>query len=279
MWAILKDKALKQGLPLSTVVAEVLHFIVLDAIFSVPDSQHICFQGGSSIHLLHGGYRFSEDLDFAGKALDRTLAQKLIAKSKSDIEKSIIQFLGNGRCEWRFPTGAKKYRIYPYWLNFQPDGKRLRYRVKMEFANYPVYNSKVIPVKSDLDVLQRRPLVSGLTPEELMAEKITAAMGRAYFKGRDLFDLWYLSEILGVSIDVSLVRKKFDDYHVSWSESKIEKRLAEFNSQNLAVEMDRFLPKRYRQQLYKENYAIIRHAAMKVMQEVKNSLFSLGNSR
>lgn len=276
MWQILKDKALKEGLPLSTVVAEVLHFIVLDGIFSVPDSQHICFQGGSSIHLLHGGYRFSEDLDFAGKALDRTLAQKLIAKSKLDIEKNIIQLLGNGRCEWYFPRDAK-YRIYPYWLNFQPDGKRLKYKVKMEFAHYPVYNSKVIPVKSDLDVLQRRPLVFGLTPEELMAEKITAAMGRAYFKGRDLFDLWYLSEVLSVSIDMSLVTKKFIDYHVSWSKSKIEKRLDELNSQNLSAEMNRFLPQRYRQQLFKMNYKIIRQAAMRVIEEVKDYLLSIGN--
>ncbi|HZX11269.1 MAG TPA: nucleotidyl transferase AbiEii/AbiGii toxin family protein, partial [Acidobacteriota bacterium] len=81
IWPILKDKALKQRLPLSTVVAEVFHLIVLDAFFAVPESQHICFQGGTSIHLLYGGYRFSEDLDFAGKNLDGKLAQKIITKS------------------------------------------------------------------------------------------------------------------------------------------------------------------------------------------------------
>jgi predicted nucleotidyltransferase component of viral defense system len=279
IWPILKDKALKQRLPLSTVVAEVFHLIVLDAVFAVPESQHICFRGGTSIHLLYGGYRFSEDLDFAGKNLDGKLAQKIITKSRSDIEKNIVQLLGNGKCEWRFPSVHTKAKMNPYWLSFQPEGKRMKYRIKMEFANFPVYHSKVIPAKSDFKVLHRHPLVSGLAPEELLAEKITATLGRIYFKGRDSFDLWYLSEVLGVSLDMPLVRKKFNDYHMTCSEPKIEKRLAELKSYDLHAEMNRFLPQRFRQQLQKDNYQVIRHSCVNVMEEVKKVFVSMGNER
>jgi hypothetical protein len=50
IWPVLKEKAQEQGLPLTTVTAEVLHLVVLDVIFGVPESQSICFQGGTSIH-------------------------------------------------------------------------------------------------------------------------------------------------------------------------------------------------------------------------------------
>lgn len=71
LWSSLNDKAAEQGLPLSPVVAEIMHLSALDAIFYLPESQQICFQGGTCIHLLYGGYRYSEDLGFAGEYSER----------------------------------------------------------------------------------------------------------------------------------------------------------------------------------------------------------------
>ncbi len=104
IWPILKEKAKEQGLPLSTVVGEVLHLVVLDVLFAMTGSQSICFQGGTSIHLLYGGYRYSEDLDFAGEGIDQQSVLSLFKKSQSEIKKSIIQLLGNGECQWHFPS-------------------------------------------------------------------------------------------------------------------------------------------------------------------------------
>ena len=274
IWPILKEKAREQGLPLTTVTAEVLHLVALDVIFGVPESQPICFQGGTSIHLLYGGYRYSEDLDFAGNLLDQELAQKLIKKSQPEIEKNIIQLLGNGQCQWRFPSASKLRRIYAYWLNFQPDGIHQKYRLKLEFASYPVYNTKVMPVRSEFDMLQRRSLVTGLDSSELLAEKISAVASRLYLKKRDLFDLWYLSEVLGTSIDMGLVEKKFHDYRVSWSKRELEEKLASISSQHLSAEMNRFLPQRYREQLSKGDYEIVRRTALGVMQRINEGLSS-----
>jgi len=145
----------------------------------------------------------------------------------------------------------------------------------MEFSPYPVYHSKVIPVKSDFEVLNRFPLVLGLPPEELLAEKITAALGRPYFKGRDSFDLWYLSQVLSAKLDMSLVKRKFGDYGVSWSGPWKEKRLAEFRFHDLNEEMNRFLPQRFQDQLQRDNYQIIRFHAVKVLDEV-GKFFSSG---
>jgi len=279
IWPLLKEKAKEQGLPLSTVVGEVLHLVVLDVIFAMPDSRSICFQGGTSIHLLYGGYRYSEDLDLADEGINQQLAQRLVKKSQSEIEKNITQLLGIGQCQWHFPSVPASHRIYIYWLSFQPHGMRQKFRVKIEFACYPVYHTKIIPVKSDFDLLQRRPLVIGLTLRELVAEKITAVAGRPYVKGRDLFDLWYLSEVLSETVDSFLVEKKFKDYQVSWSKSDLIKKLAVISSKNLAAEMNRFLPQRYRQQLSKNGYEIVRGAALGVMNTVSKALSLTRNQK
>lgn len=262
---VLQEKAQEQGLPLSTVISEVLHLVVLDALFSIPESQVICFQGGTSIHLLYRGYRYSEDLDFAGESITPALVKQLVAKSQSTIEKGAIQFLGQGSYEWRFPSFSGEKRIHAVWFLFRPQTRRQKYRVKLEFALYPTYEPEVLPVQSELDVLQRRPLVTGLSQSELLAEKITAVMGRPYLKGRDLFDLWYLSEVLGTEVDLSMVQEKLRDYRVEVSKSGLEKRLQQLGTEDLTTEMDRFLPGRYRQQLQENDYVRIRNSGIEIV--------------
>lgn len=268
MWPYLKEKAAEEGLPLSRVVAEVLHLVALDAIFALKESQLICFQGGTCLHLLYGGYRYSEDLDFAGEKISFELATQIVKKASSVIERGIIQVLGSGECQWRFPSASKASRNFSYWLLFQPAEVRQKFRLKMELARYPFYRPKVLPVKSDLDFLKRRPLVTGLSAEELLAEKVAAVLGRPYLKGRDIFDLWYLAEVIVAPLDSSLIRKKLIDYDVPWSKSYFKRRYNEITREDLSGEMSRFLPQRYRQQLASDDYEVIRSKALQIMEQV-----------
>ena len=272
MWSVLKEKAAEQGLPLSTVIAEVLHLAALDSIFSLDASQEIAFQGGTCIHLIYGGYRYSEDLDLAGAAINFNLANEIVKKAKPIMEKKIIQILGEGEFKWHYPSQFKRHRNYAYWLSFLPADHPHKYRLKIEFACFPVYKTKILPVLSELDLLQRRPLVVALTPEELLAEKVAAILGRSYLKSRDIFDLWYLTEIIRAPLNDELIQKKLKDYDVPWSEARLRQRLAEIGSQSLGTEMSRFLPKRYRQQISRDNYDLLRHRAREVLREVKKML-------
>jgi len=106
MWSHLREKAAEEGLPLIRVVAEVLHLVALDAIFALKESQLISFQGRTCLHLLYGSYRYSEDLDFAGEKISYVLAIQIVKKASSAIEKGIIQVLGQGECQWRFPSAS-----------------------------------------------------------------------------------------------------------------------------------------------------------------------------
>ena len=274
IWNILKDKTKDEGIPLQTVVGEALHLVVLDTVFSAPESSTICLQGGTSIHLLYGGYRYSEDLGFAGKEIDFQSSGKLMDRTKPGIEKNITQLLGTGQFRWRLPSAETKHPIYTYWMSFEPRESRQSYRVKMEFAGYPVYQRKVMPLKSDMDVLERRPLVMGLTVSELIAEKVTAVAGRPYLKGRDLFDLWYLTEVMGGAIDKYLVEKKFHDYHISRPRLDIKKKTDDIDKKALEREMSRFLPQRYRRMLSGSGYKVILDTALSVLSSAVGLLHS-----
>ena len=267
-WSTLVDKAREQGLPQSAVVTEGLHIIVLEALFATPESQEICLQGGTSIHLLYGGYRYSEDLDIAGKNLYPTLAQKIIAKAQSHIEKNAIQMLGNGQYKWRIPYPSSGKRIYVVWFDFQPEGRQQKINTKIEFARYPIYQPKIMPVRSEVDVLQKHPLITGLSTVELLAEKITAVAGRPYIKGRDLFDLWYLSDVLGTAVELNMVKNKFRDYKIDFTMDSVKQKLTNYSSKALTAEMERFLPQSNRRQIQNNNYEAIRYTAFKIMQTV-----------
>jgi predicted nucleotidyltransferase component of viral defense system len=269
-WSDLGDIAADQGLPLSTIIAEVMQMVALDALFSLPESQHLCFQGGTCIHLLHGGYRYSEDLGFAGSFIDRDVSRTIIEKSRSSIEKGTVQVLGPGENEWRVPRGKPDSRIFAYWYHFRPHGARIKYRLKIEFGRYPVHEPKVYPVISKLDFLQRRTLVLGATPEELLIEKVIAVIGRPYLKGRDLFDIWYLDRILKVSRDKTLTETKLRDYGERPDRKALKEKLRSASTSLLANEMKRFLPQPYRSRVEASGYREILESAMEAVESAIN---------
>lgn len=113
-----------------------------------------------------------------------------------------------------------------------------------------------------------------LAPEELLAEKVAAIFGRPYLKSRDIFDLWYLTEIIRTPVEFELIQRKIEDYNGPWSDLRFKQKLDEISSHNLGSEMSRFLPQRYRQQISQNDYDLLRHKALQVLKEVKKMLSS-----
>jgi predicted nucleotidyltransferase component of viral defense system len=267
LFSTLKDKAQEQGLPLQTVAVEALHIILLESLFSQSESRLMAFQGGTATHLLHGGYRYSEDLDFAGKKLTGQNTMLLVQNSQQAVEKNVVQIFGNGSAVWKIPEPKLSARVYTSWFHFHPAGEPLTLRVKLEFAQFPVYHPEPLVVRSELDVLQRAPLINGLPPNELLSEKITAVAGRRYIKGRDLFDLWYFTKILKTDFDAELTARKFHDYNVRTDLATRLHELREFSAEALTQEMNRFLPQRYRRMLEKDGFRKIRQQAISVVEK------------
>ncbi|MCR4439111.1 MAG: nucleotidyl transferase AbiEii/AbiGii toxin family protein [bacterium] len=272
LWQQLTELAKEQRLPLSIVLAEALHLAVLQALFTRPQSDRIAFQGGTCLHLVYGGYRYSEDLDFAGKEIDRPFCDRLVEEARSPIEKAVVQMLGLGSFEWRFPETTRGAKVSAYWFLFQPQGQRQRYRLKIQFGQFPVYQVEARPVRSQMDVLSRQPLVVALSPAELLAEKLAALYGRRFLKGRDVLDIWYLTEVLKAPLDRDLVARNLQDYGVRMSPESCRQRIALIASSSLAAEMARFLPERYRTHLARNDYEAVRRKMLAVGEEVARTL-------
>lgn len=265
--AAIKEKAQEQGLPVHTVAVEVLHVILVDVLFSQRQSRVMALQGGTATHLLHGGYRYSEDLDFAGEGLAGEMAAGLVHSAQRTAEKYVTQILGSGDPIWKKPPPKAGSRMYTAWFHFRPAEEGFTLRVKMEFAQFPVYRVEPVAVRSEMDFLQRVPLINGLLPAELFAEKIAAVAGRRYLKGRDLFDLWYFSEVLQTGLDPGLVANKFRDYGVRRDLSARLQQLRAFSAAALSREMERFLPQRHRQLLEKDGFRKVRRLAVAVAEK------------
>ncbi|HUP24954.1 MAG TPA: nucleotidyl transferase AbiEii/AbiGii toxin family protein [Thermoanaerobaculia bacterium] len=139
----LKDRAVDEGLPLGTVASEALHVLLLDALFAHPDSAIMAFQGGTCLHLVHGGYRYSENLDLAGSALDAAAARRIVERARPEAEKLVVQVFGAGEHGWKVP--AKPDRVSAYWYAFTPEATQRRIRLKIEFARFPTYQPAVLP--------------------------------------------------------------------------------------------------------------------------------------
>jgi predicted nucleotidyltransferase component of viral defense system len=260
---LLRERAAGEGLPLAIVAAEAVHVILLDALFARPETESMAFQGGTCLHLVHGGYRYSEDLDLAGATLDGETAELVVGSARESTEKLVVQLLGMGEHSWRPPRVSG--RVTTCWYGFTPESLGRQIRVKIELARFPIHRPAVLPVRSELDLLQRRPLVNALDAPELLAEKVTAVLGRRYLKGRDLFDLWYLDAVLGAPIDAELLRRKLDDYDVVADPAGVQERLAAAAALDLRQEMDRFLPSRHRAKLAKGGYEAIRRSASSLL--------------
>lgn len=263
-WPQLREHAAEKGLPLNVVAAEALHVLILDALFSHPRSQGMAFQGGTCLHLVHGGYRFSEDLDLAGETLDAEAAREIVSRARAEIERSAVQLLGAGDHGWREPRPGER-PVRTYWYGFTPSATGSRLRVKLELARFPAYQVRPLPVRSELDLLRRRPLVRALLPEELLAEKVAAVLGRPYLKDRDLFDIWYLVTALAADLNAELLRDKVRDYSLRLTAEHVADRLRAVRSVDLEAEMSRFLPQRHRRSLAADGYATLREAALSTL--------------
>ena len=85
----LQDLSKKYKTNLTVVAREYLQLLFLQSFYDIPDSERVFFKGGTAIHFLMDGFRFSEDLDFTVELPEESLV-KLLAKSIKNICPSLL---------------------------------------------------------------------------------------------------------------------------------------------------------------------------------------------
>ena len=117
-------------------------------------------------------------------------------------------------------------------MDFTPSGMRQKISVKVEFEQL----AESMKPKAENIIMQAAPAVAyflreagfgsaGATviinverAEEILTDKLRALMERPYTKGRDFFDVWFLTKTLGVLPDPEGLAQKLSMYAVPFTE-------------------------------------------------------------
>jgi len=217
-----------------TVLREYIQIVFLSYLYSLKKSAHIFFKGGTAIRLLFRSFRFSEDLDFtAALSPDET----------ADIFKRAV-------------SGLKREIPEVQIENFKSKKASLVSRIKYARPNssYPLGIHLEVSIRekplthetSQLETLfpiSPYPIISHLSAEEILSEKIRAMLKRA--KGRDLFDMWFLLS-KEVKINWGMVQKKMSFYGEAVNPESLVKKISSFDEKRLFDDLAKFLPRAQR---------------------------------
>ncbi|NUQ37800.1 MAG: nucleotidyl transferase AbiEii/AbiGii toxin family protein [Caldilineales bacterium] len=182
-------------------------------------TQDLIFKGGTALRLVYRGNRFSEDLDFNVAAdTDSLHATASLHALWQQIADDLTDFgiVTELRNEWEGGSGYSFDVSYRGPLYDGRDRSKGKVRVDISRRMESVMTQREL-VHSEYDDV--RPFViTVLTPEHLLAEKIRALIIRA--KPRDLYDVWLLVG-QNVRLERSLVDQKLALYDITLTADRL----------------------------------------------------------
>lgn len=177
-------------------------------------SAKLVFYGGTSLRLVYGSPRFSEDIDLL-----------VIKKTNFTEFKKFVVDLVKKHSNWTLKDMKDKRQTMSALINISDEKLKHAFSVKIEAhkpERKPKIETELALVKSPLSVAE--PLLLVPTLKELQKLKELALVGRK--KGRDIFDLWYIAQSQ---------REKF----------VIPEKIPEYKKREFENELKVFLPKKY----------------------------------
>jgi len=203
--------------------SELFQLILLQHLYTRPESSQLIFQGGTAIRWCHNGGRFSEDLDFVTH-LKRTALERLMQAIEAQVIRESIAHFGPGRLTIT-PRGQREEGVV-WRVAFEPQNLRDRIMVKVESERLQegvalATEPRVLGMQNAVSYLIARgefriPRANSVmvveTLEEILSDKVRALLERPYLKGRDIYDVWHLRECLQARFVRDVVERKFTCY-------------------------------------------------------------------
>lgn len=182
---IAEQKARELKIDKTQVVRGHWELIVLKGLYESPFGRYLIFKDGTALRLTYGSPRFSEDLDFS------LTKDVLKGKFSSLIKKIIAPFpeLSLTDLEEKYYTYLAEIKVTQNYLPFP-------FRIKIEISKREIkdYQWELKLLNSPATVIQVIGQVATLS--QIYKDKLACLKGRA--KPKDLFDLWYVSEIIKI---------------------------------------------------------------------------------
>jgi predicted nucleotidyltransferase component of viral defense system len=169
------------------LLREYLHYKILEIIYDSPFGDGLTLMGGTAIHIVHGGPRFSEDLDFDNRGLDPPAFESLgeLIRSKMKLQGFALETKTVARralrLSLRFP-GLLRH------MNLSRDPReKVDLRVDAEPQRFE-YDAAGFLIDK-FDVFGRILVVPA---DLLLAQKTLCLFSRPRPMGRDFFDALFL---------------------------------------------------------------------------------------
>jgi len=221
----------------------------------------LIFQGGTSLSLVHGSPRFSEDLDFLiDEDLKLDELHKVIQQRLESVALRLHPQLD------RLTVSKNRDDTNPQNLVISVSGANLIGSVKVKVqmwraSTHAMHHTKAVvsPIwtKNAAQARTSTVMVPTATPGEIYADKIKAIVDRPHIKGRDVFDLYWLTEQqtpAGYSLPddemlKSALRTRIETYPGLVPEEWLDKAKERMNNlaqtetiQKVKIELQKWLP-------------------------------------
>lgn len=169
------------------VLREYIQHKMLQAVFSHRYASKLAFLGGTSLRIVYGGQRFSEDLDFDNFGLTEEEFLEVCEHVKQQLELEGLQVeirnvvKGAYRCYVRFPGLLFEENLSGYVE------EKILVQIDTVPHNFPYVPQEYLLRK--FDVLTK----IFVTPKDiLLAQKLYCAFNRKRTQGRDFYDILFL---------------------------------------------------------------------------------------
>lgn len=176
----LQEFASKNQTTLENVTREYIQHLFLSSLYKIKGSEKLLFKGGTSLRIVYGSPRFSEDLDFDGQNIyqPKTI-DDLFIKTISEIEKIGVEI---GFKEAKKTSGGY-LGIISYRLN-DVSGE-MKFEISLRSEKKADYEATTIVS----DYLPPYSIIHA-TAKKIISGKIAALLDRG--KPRDFYDIYFI---------------------------------------------------------------------------------------
>lgn len=235
-WEQILTFAREYGLPADqkrAIVREFLQAKILSVLYSQKISEKLFFVGGTSLRLLYGLDRFSEDLDFDAPDITKTEIENLLDFVTDVLKKENFEVV-----LYKNHTSSKNYYElrFPKLLFELGVSNNLAENLSIKFDFESFWKGQ----KNERVLFKRYGVIANIvtkTLDQFVVEKLVAYLNRKQTLARDLYDLVWLA-VQGAKLDkefalingykgdnlVNKAKKKFIGEDLKF----LEKRLAKF---------------------------------------------------
>jgi predicted nucleotidyltransferase component of viral defense system len=216
------------------ILREYLQYKVLQAVFDSNHASKLAFLGGTALRIVYRNNRFSEDIDLDNFGLSWIEFEEVIQKVKRfmalegfEVEiKNVAK--GAYRCYLKFPA-----LLYEQGLSPSQEEKIL---IQLDTT------AQCYPYKPEIILINKFDVFAEIrvTPLNiLLSQKIYTAVNRKRPKGRDFYDITYLSS--RTKPDMGFINQKLGVDTVERLRKEVSARIAEYDFKHLSEDVSPFL--------------------------------------